>query len=131
MFEQAVIAHVGVAVTDLDDALAFYRDVLGGMPRPPLTADGATVVLLDLGTGQVELLHSADPTTPIGKFLAKRGPGLHHVCYKVPNLDAALDRCRAEGYRLLDEVPRIGAGGHRIAFVHPKATAGILIELTE
>jgi len=131
VFEQAVIAHVGVAVTNLDDALAFYRNVLGVMPRPPLTADGATVVWLDLGTGQVELLHSADPTTPIGKFLAKRGPGLHHVCYKVPNLEAALDRCRAEGYRLLDEVPRIGADGHRIAFVHPKATAGILIELTE
>ena len=131
MFEQAAIAHVGIAVPDLDEALAFYRDVLGIVPQPPLAADGATVVFLDLGTSQIELLHSADPTTPIGKFLAKRGSGLHHVCYRVPNLEAALDRCRAEGYRLLDEVPRIGAGGHRIAFLHPKATAGILIELTE
>lgn len=131
MLEQATIAHVGIAVADLDEALAFYRDVLGLHPHPPETADGATIVGLDLGASQVELLHSADPDTPIGKFLAKRGPGIHHVCYRVPDLDAALRQCRAAGYRLIDEVPRIGAGGCRIAFVHPKATAGILLELTE
>jgi methylmalonyl-CoA/ethylmalonyl-CoA epimerase len=79
----------------------------------------------------VELLEPATPDGPIAKFLAKRGPGIHHVCYEVPDLDAALGRCRAAGYRLVDETPRTGAHGRRIAFVHPKATAGILIELTE
>ena len=73
----------------------------------------------------------ATPDSPIAKFLAKRGPGIHHICYRVPDLDAALDACRAAGYRLVDETPRSGAGGRRIAFVHPKATAGILLELTE
>ena len=68
---------------------------------------------------------------PISRFLARRGPGIHHICYRVPNLDAALAACRAGGYRLIDESPRIGAGGHRIAFVHPAATGGILLELTE
>jgi methylmalonyl-CoA/ethylmalonyl-CoA epimerase len=131
VLEQATIAHVGIAVADLDEALAFYRDVLGLHPHPPETADGATIVGLHLGASQVELLHSSDPATPIGKFLARRGPGIHHVCYRVPDLDAALRQCRAAGYRLIDEVPRIGAGGNRIAFVHPKATAGILLELTE
>lgn len=131
MLEQAAIAHVGIAVADLDEALAFYRDVLGLVPHPPESADGATIVALDFGASQVELLHSADPATPVGKFLARRGPGIHHVCYKVADLDAALDRCRAAGYRLLDEVPRQGAGGRRIAFLHPKATSGILLELTE
>ena len=131
MLEQAAIAHVGIAVADLDEALAFYRDVLGLVPHPPESADGATTVALDFGASQVELLHSADPATPVGKFLARRGPGIHHVCYKVADLDAALDRCRAAGYRLLDEVPRQGAGGRRIAFLHPKATSGILLELTE
>lgn len=131
MLEQAVIAHVGIAVSDLEESLAFYRDILGLHPRPPISVDGATAIFLDLGPGQVELLHSSDATTPIGKFLAKRGPGVHHVCYKVPDLEAALARCKALGYRLIDNVPRAGAGGHRVAFVHPKATAGILLELTE
>ncbi len=131
MSAEPVIAHIGVAVADLDEAIRFYRDVLGLHPHPPETADGATIVKLPFGASEVELLHSADATTPIGKYLAKRGPGIHHVCYRVADLDAALDACRAAGYRLLDEVPRTGAGGCRIAFVHPKATAGILIELTE
>lgn len=131
MLEQAAIAHIGIAVADLDEALAFYRDVLGLVPHPPESADGATIVSLDFGPSQVELLHSADPATPIGKYLAKRGPGIHHVCYKVGDLDAALARCRAAGYRLLDDVPREGAGGRRIAFLHPKATSGVLLELTE
>jgi len=129
--DRPVIAHIGVAVNDIEAALAFYRDVLGLDPHPPETADGATIVSLPFGESEVELLSSADPSTPIGKFLAKRGPGIHHVCYRVPDLDAALARCRAAGYRLVDEVPRTGAGGHRIAFVHPKATEGILLELTE
>ncbi|HEY8105682.1 MAG TPA: methylmalonyl-CoA epimerase [Gemmatimonadales bacterium] len=131
MTDRPRIAHVGVAVSDLDSALAFYRDVLGLVPHAPETADGAQIVSLSFGDAEVELLTSADPATPIGKFLARRGPGIHHICYRVPDLDAAVATCRAAGYRLVDEVPRKGAGGRRIAFIHPGATAGILLELSE
>jgi methylmalonyl-CoA/ethylmalonyl-CoA epimerase len=129
--ERPRIAHVGIAVPDLDAALAFYRDVLGLEPHPAETADGATIISLPFGDSEVELLAPDAPEGPIAKFLARRGPGIHHICYRVPDLDAALAACRRAGYRLIDETPRTGAGGHRIAFVHPKATAGILLELTE
>ena len=125
------LAHVGIAVPSIAQALAFYRDVLGLTPGPPESADGATIVSLALGDVHVELLEPRDPAGPVAKFLAKRGPGIHHICYRVPDLDRALERCRAAGYRLVDEVPRRGAGDRRIAFLHPKATAGILLELTE
>src|SRR6266496_5997144 len=128
---RARVAHIGIAVPSIDAALGFYRDVLGLEPAPPETADGATIVAVSLGDVQVELLEPRDPTGPVAKFLAKRGPGIHHLCYRVPNLDRALERCRAAGYRLIDETPRRGAGGRRIAFVHPGATAGILLELTD
>jgi methylmalonyl-CoA/ethylmalonyl-CoA epimerase len=128
---QARIAHVGVAVRDLDEALRFYRDVLGLTAHPPQTADGATIVGLSLGGSDVELLSAADAESPIGKYLARHGPGIHHVCFRVPDLEAALARCRAAGFRLIDEAPRPGADGHRVAFVHPKATAGILLELSD
>lgn len=127
----ARLAHIGVAVADLDEATRFYRDVLGIHPGPPETADGATIVCLPFGDVVVELLHPTEPESPVAKFLAKRGPGIHHVCYRVPDLDRALAACRAAGYRLVDDEPRVGAGGHRIAFLHPRSTAGILIELTE
>lgn len=125
------LAHVGIAVPSIADALPFYRDVLGLEPERPEVADGATIVALTLGDVQVELLEPRDPESPVAKFLARRGPGIHHLCYRVPDLDRALERCRAAGYRLVDAVPRRGAGGRRIAFIHPKATAGILLELTE
>ncbi len=125
------IAHVGIAVPDLEAAAAFYRDVLGISPHPPEIADGAAILSLPFGDSEVELLAPLAPDSPIGKFLAKRGPGIHHICYRVPDLDAALEACRAAGYRLVDEVPRSGAAGRRIAFVHPKATEGILLELTD
>ncbi|MEO8199248.1 MAG: methylmalonyl-CoA epimerase [Gemmatimonadota bacterium] len=125
------IAHIGVAVPDIETALSFYRDVLGLVPHPPESADGATIVSLPFGDSEVELLQPSDPASPIARFLEKRGPGIHHICYKVPDLDAALERCRAAGYQLVDEKPRIGAGGRRIAFLHPRSTAGILLELTE
>jgi methylmalonyl-CoA/ethylmalonyl-CoA epimerase len=128
---RAQVAHVGIAVPSITTALAFYRDVLGLEPASRDTADGATIVGLALGDVQVELLEPRDPTGPVAKFLAKGGPGIHHICYRVADLDQALDRCRAAGYRLVDEQPRRGADGHRIAFVHPHATAGILVELTE
>jgi len=125
------LAHVGIAVEHIADALPFYRDVLGLTPDHPEDADGATIVSLHLGDVDVELLEPRDPDGPVARFLARRGPGIHHVCYRVPNLDDALETCRAAGYRLVDNIPRRGAGGRRIAFVHPKATAGILVELTE
>ncbi|HEX2637844.1 MAG TPA: methylmalonyl-CoA epimerase [Gemmatimonadales bacterium] len=131
MTDRPRIAHVGIAVPDLDAALAFYRDVLGVVPHPPEEADGATIVSLPFGESDVELLAPRAPDGPIARFLARRGPGIHHICYRVADLDAALAACRRAGYRLIDDAPRIGAGARRIAFVHPKATEGILLELTE
>ena len=131
MADQPRIAHVGVAVPDLEAALAFYRDVLGLAPRPVEFADGAAIVSLPLGESEIELLSPREPSGPIARFLERRGAGIHHICYRVPDLDQALEACRRSGYRLIDEVPRTGADGRRIAFVHPKATAGILLELTE
>jgi methylmalonyl-CoA/ethylmalonyl-CoA epimerase len=125
------VAHVGVAVTSLAEALPFYRDVLGLVPGHPETADGASIVSLRFGDVDVELLEPVDPGSPVAKFLARRGPGIHHICYRVPDLDAAMARCRAAGYRLIDQTPRRGVSGRRIAFLHPKATHGILLELTE
>jgi methylmalonyl-CoA/ethylmalonyl-CoA epimerase len=125
------IAHIGVAVRAFDDSLPFYRDVLG-LPVVPLDdADGARIEGLAAGDALIELLEPLDADSPIGKFVARRGPGLHHVCFVVPDLDAALDRCRSAAIRLIDEVPRIGAEGKRIAFIHPSSTGGVLVELTE
>ena len=115
------VAHIGIAVPSIAAALPFYRDVLGLAAGAATTADGATM----------ELLEPRDPAGPVARFLERRGPGIHHICYRVADLDAALARCRAAGYRLVDERPRPGAGGRRIAFVHPTATAGILLELTD
>ena len=131
MLDRARIAHVGIAVSDLEAALGFYRDVLGIQPHPPEEADGATIVSLPLGESDIELMTPTGPDTPVGRFLARRGPGIHHICYRVPDLDAAIQACRRTGYRLIDESPRPGAAGRRVAFVHPKATAGILLELTD
>lgn len=131
MTELARIAHIGVAVESIDAALPFYRDILGLVPTAPEEKDGARIVSLHFGPSDVELLEPVSAESPIAKFLAKRGPGIHHVCYRVPDLDAALAAARAAGYQLVDERPRIGAHGHRIAFLHPKSTAGILLELTD
>ena len=125
------IAHIGIAVERIDDALAFYRDVLGVVPHLVAEADGARIVSLPFGGPEVELLEPVSPDGPIARYLARRGPGIHHICYRVPDLDATLATCRRLGYRLVDETPRSGAGGRRIAFIHPKATSGILLELTE
>jgi methylmalonyl-CoA/ethylmalonyl-CoA epimerase len=125
------IAHLGIAVASLDAILPFYRDVLG-MPETPLDdADGARIKAVTAGESLVELLEPDQPDSPIGKFLAKRGPGIHHICFAVDDLDAMLARCKAHGIQLIDETPRIGAEGKRIAFLHPKSTAGVLVELSE
>jgi len=125
------LAHIGIAVRSLDEILPFYREILG-MPEVPLDdADGATIAGLSAGEPLVELLEAESPDSPIGRFVAKRGPGIHHICFAVDDLDAALERCRAAGIRLIDESPRIGAEKKRIAFLHPSSTAGVLIELSE
>ena len=125
------IAHIGIAVADLDAILPFYQEVLG-MPRVPLDdADGARIAGLQAGESLVELLEARSPDSPIGKFVAKRGPGIHHVCFAVHDLDASLERCRQRGLRVIDDTPRLGAEGKRIAFLHPSATAGVLVDLTE
>src|SRR6476659_8224083 len=127
----ATIAHVGIAVRGLAEGVSFYRDILG-MPEVPLSdSDGARIVGLAAGPSLVELLEAESPDSPIAKFVAKRGPGIHHVCFAVDDLDGTLDRCRAHGIRLIDEQPRVGAEGKRIAFLHPSATSGVLVELTE
>ena len=125
------IAHVGIAVHALDEILPFYRDILG-LPEIPLDdADGARIAGLQAGESLVELLESSSTDTPIGKFVAKRGPGIHHICFAVDDLDITLARCKAAGVRLIDHTPRVGAEGKRIAFLHPSATAGVLVELSE
>lgn len=125
------IAHIGLAVESLEALLPLYRDVLG-LPEVPLDdADGARIAGLAAGDSLVELLQPKESGSPIAKFLAKRGPGIHHICFAVDDLDGTLQRCRAAGLRLIDQEPRIGAEGKRIAFLHPSSTAGVLIELTE
>lgn len=125
------IAHLGIAVTSVEGILPFYRDVLG-LPETALDdADGARIAGLVAGDSLVELLEPDQSDSPIAKFLAKRGPGIHHICFAVDDLDAMLARCRAHGIQLIDETPRIGAEGKRIAFLHPRSTAGVLIELSE
>ncbi|HVE32823.1 MAG TPA: methylmalonyl-CoA epimerase [Gemmatimonadaceae bacterium] len=127
----ATIAHVGIAVRGLAEGVSFYRDVLG-LPEVPLSdSDGAKIMGFAAGDSLVELLEAETPDSPIGKFVAKRGPGIHHICFAVDDLGAALERCRNAGLRIIDETPRPGAEGKRVAFLHPSATAGVLVELTE
>lgn len=125
------IAHVGIAVQALDQILPFYRDLLG-MPEVSLDdADGAQIAGVQAGESLVELLEADSPDTPIGKYVAKRGPGIHHICFAVDDLDGTLARCKDAGIRLIDQTPRLGAEGKRIAFLHPSATGGVLVELSE
>lgn len=127
----ARIAHIGIAVRDLDALIPFYRDVLGMDLVALDDSDGARITGLAAGEALVELLEPIADDSLIGKFIAKRGPGIHHVCFVVDDLPAALDRCRATGIRLIDEKPRTGAEGKPVAFLHPSSTGGVLIELTQ
>jgi methylmalonyl-CoA epimerase len=129
----ALIDHVGVAVEDLDAALALYEGTMemAVAHRETVEDQGVEAVLLDVGSTHVELLRPLGPETAVGKFLARRGPGLHHVAYRVEEIESALARLRAEGVRLIDEQPRIGIRRSRVAFLHPSATGGVLTELVE
>ena len=129
----ARIDHIGVAVEDLDAALALYeRDYeMTLVHREVVASQGVEAVLLDVGENHVELLRPLGPDTPVGRFLAGRGPGLHHVAYQVGDVDAALERLRAQGVALIDAQARVGIRGSRVAFLHPKATGGVLTEIVE
>ena len=127
------IDHVGVAVSDLDRATALYEGVLG-MPvvhRETVEAQGVEALLLDVGEGHVELLRPLGADTVVGRFIESRGEGLHHVAYRVGDIDAALAGLKEAGVQLIDEAARVGIRGSRVAFLHPRATGGVLTELVE
>jgi methylmalonyl-CoA/ethylmalonyl-CoA epimerase len=128
-----LIDHVGVAVEDLDSALALYEGTFGMSVahRETVSDQGAEAVLLDVGDGHVELLRPLDEDTAVGRFLARRGPGLHHVAYRVDDIDAALAQLREQGVELIDSEPRTGIRASRVAFLHPRATGGVLTEIVE
>jgi methylmalonyl-CoA/ethylmalonyl-CoA epimerase len=127
------IDHVGIAVDDLDAAVVRYRRTLGVEPahRERVEDQGVEEVLFAVGTSFIQLLGALGPDTPVGAFLAKRGPGVHHVAFRVDDVAAALARLRDDGVRLIDEVPRRGSRGTLIAFVHPKDMDGVLVELVQ
>ncbi len=129
----ARIDHIGVAVEDLDAGIALYRDTYAMelVHREVVEEQGVEAVLFDVGENHVELLAPLGPDTPVGRFLAGKGPGLHHVAFQVGDISAALARLREEGVRLIDEQPRVGIRNSRVAFVHPKATGGVLTEIVE
>lgn len=127
------IDHVGIAVADLEEAVERYRRTLGVEPshRERVEDQGVDEVLFPVGSSFIQLIGALGPDTPVGTFLAKRGPGVHHVAYRVDDVAAALERLRAEGVRLVDETPRPGSRGTMIAFVHPKGMEGVLVELVQ
>jgi methylmalonyl-CoA/ethylmalonyl-CoA epimerase len=127
------IDHIGVAVQEIEPALELYRDSfhLQLAHREVVEDQGVEAVLMDVGENHVELLAPLGPETPIGRFLARQGPGLHHVAYQVPDIDAALAALRQAGLALIDEQPRTGIRGSRVAFMHPRATGGVLTEIVE
>ncbi|MDX6673388.1 MAG: methylmalonyl-CoA/ethylmalonyl-CoA epimerase [Solirubrobacteraceae bacterium] len=129
----AQIDHVGVAVEDMDEALSLYTGPLA-MPlqhRETVEEQGVDAALVGVGAGHVELLSPLAPDTPVGKYLERRGPGLHHVAYAVEDIDAALEELRGAGLRLIDQTPRVGIRNSRVAFVHPGALAGVLTEIVQ
>jgi methylmalonyl-CoA/ethylmalonyl-CoA epimerase len=125
------VHHVGIAVEDLDQAADFWSALLGAEVehRDTVEDQGVEAVSLRTGSGRIELLAPLGPDTPVGRFLAKRGPGMHHVAFEVDSLAAELDRLRRDGVQLIDEQPRNGLFGLQVAFVHPEATGGVLAEL--
>ena len=125
--------HVGIAVHDLDHALDEYREKYGITPlyRETVASQGVEEAMIPLGGSFIQLLQPLGPETPVGRFLAKKGEGVHHLAWAVANINAALEHLKAQGARLVDSEPRPGGGGSRIAFVHPRDLAGTLIELVE
>lgn len=127
------VDHIAIAVKNLDEALAFYKAALG-LPEiciETVSEQGVRVAKLDIGNTHIELLEPLGPDTPVGKFIENKGPGLHHICVKVDDINSELAKLKSQGMRLIDETPKIGAGGAKIAFVHPKSTGGVLLELSQ
>jgi methylmalonyl-CoA/ethylmalonyl-CoA epimerase len=129
----SALDHVGVAVEDIDAALAVYRDALGMalVHRETVSEQGVDAALLDVGDSHIELLQPLGPETTVGKFLARKGPGLHHVAYRVSSVEDALKSLSAAGVRLIDERPRTGIRGSQVAFLHPSSTGGVLTEIVQ
>jgi len=129
----ARVDHIGVAVADLDDAVALYEGsfAMRVVHREVVEEQGVEAVLLDVGENHVELLRPLTADTPVGKFLAARGPGIHHVAYQVDDIDSALGSLKAQGLRLIDETPRVGIRDSRVAFIHPKSSGGVLTEIVQ
>ena len=127
------INHLGIAVKSLSDSFKFYQDTLGlEVNCTEIVQDqGVEVAMLPIGESRVELLQATSESSPIARFIEKRGPGIHHICIEVEDIVAKLKEMKAAGAQLIDDEPKIGAGGHLIAFVHPKSTAGVLIELLQ
>ena len=134
---KATLDHIGIAVADLDEALAFYRDALGLEISPPeeVVSQGVRVHFVkaggEAGGAALELLEATADSSPIARFVARRGPGLHHITLRVPDLDAALAELKGRGVRLIDAAPRPGAHGTRVAFIHPSSAHGVLVELSQ
>jgi len=132
MTERA-LDHVGIAVHSLDEFLSLFESITGGKGygREVVESQGVEVVFLGSGAGRLELLAPVREDSAIARYLARRGPGMHHLCYRVDDVAAELERYRAAGAQLIDEVPRPGAAGHSVAFLHPKSTGGVLVELLQ
>lgn len=133
MFKTLKVDHIGIAVKNLEESKKFYTEVLGmtAMGEEVVEQQKVKVCFIPCGDSEVELLESTAPDGPIAKFIEKNGEGIQHLAFRVDNIEQALADLKAAGVRLIDESPRYGAGGASIAFVHPKATGGILVELSE
>ena len=127
------VDHIGIATRQLDDALALWQDALGLEvdSTEEVTEQGVRIAMLEIGETHIELLEPLTPESPVGKFLEKRGPGIHHIAVRVPNIRATLAQLKEKGTRLIDETPRVGAGGCLVAFVHPSSANGVLLELVQ
>ena len=127
------VDHIGIATRQLEDGLAVWQDALGLKidSKEEIAEQGVRVAMLGIGETHVELLEALTPDSPVGKFLAKRGPGLHHIAIEVDDINSSLAELRNKGARLIDETPRLGAGGCLVAFVHPSSTDGVLLELVQ
>jgi methylmalonyl-CoA/ethylmalonyl-CoA epimerase len=130
---ERILDHVGIAVPSLDEALPVWTSIIGAPAegRETLDSQGVEVVFIGSGPGRVELLAPTRPDSPVARFLERRGPGMHHLCYRVVDIHGALEDALATGYTPIDAEPRLGAQDHLVAFLHPRDTTGVLIELVE
>ena len=127
------IDHIGIATNSIEEGLSLWQEALGLTPdsREEVTDQGVKVCMLPVGDTHVELLEPLSPESPVGKFLAKRGPGMHHIAIEVKDIQESLAELKRRGARLIDETPRVGAGGCLVAFIHPSSTNGVLLELVQ